>query len=385
MRRIALTLAVLTLVACEPTASEPAADSYDNTSSDTAPSDTAEPGCAALLSSSRDPATWANHPPEVVLLFPPAGATLLPSTAQTPTFLVSGRVLGDFAGGVEVNGEPAQVLGNAFHLRLADPGTPELIIDVVQLAADGAAVATVSRTVPIDSTGATPYPLSVVPTPFFPPVDRATLRDLVARDCTPHVSLYVTADDNEWAGELETLEAHGVEPVSYLTKGTRTAVATREAFLALSDEVLDELGVLWLGAPVPEQKYSDTYFDFSTLKDIDLSQLAPGDSIAGVPVVTLGGISLWPTWSQASEALIEDAAVWTSKQSDQYFQAILELDELRWLLQDPLVTWLEHVYADCPDCEGCPCDTSPCATAGPLCPALFGEGASCDVDVCSVP
>jgi hypothetical protein len=163
------------------------------------------------------------------------------------------------------------------------------------------------------------------------------------------------------------------------------AIGSREAVLALDSGLLADAQVTWMGIRVPEHKYYGTYFNWSQYTDTSLSTLALGDSIAGVPAVVLGGVPLWPTWSPISQTLISDHAVWTSPMSDEYMHAILELGELRWLLQEPLIGWVEEMSVDCPACKGCECDMSPCATRTPLCTELFGADILCEEDACVAP
>lgn len=137
-------------------------------------------------------------------------------------------------------------------------------------------------------------------------------------------------------------------------------------------------GIAWLGPVVPEMKYFAGFMEYLGLRSLDTIQL--GDSIIDVPFLTILASS--PRNFSASQR----ASRWTSEVSDEMLHAVVDPSEVRWLTQEPSVAHVDHtslIYCD--DCEGCVCDTSVCAGAGPLiCNALFGREAMCDLDACTL-
>jgi len=333
------------------------------------------PGCRPLFAASRDPELYVHHDDGIVLLYPEEGMRL--GTADA--YLVGGRAFGDFSGGIEVNGMPAMVTGNGFHRAVPDTGGETLEVSIVARGSDGNVTATLQRSVTIDS--AVNYANGVTLTwhAFLPINSVDTFRNLLKESCSERL-IFLLWHSKTPSSDMQTaIRDKGLINLGYLHKA-RIVVADRNVVASLTDQFLEDAGILWMGPMVPQMKYHLGVFD--GLTDVDLDTLQLGQSIAGVPAVTFGGSPETADDVATLVGLLEEHAVWHESMSDTSVRAVLELEELHWFLQEPLVQFMERITPDCPDCEGCFCDTSACATVGVICPILFGDEAICRDESC---
>lgn len=334
--------------------------------------------CRPIFAAARDPALYVHHDDQMVLLFPEEGMRL----GSGATYLVAGRAFGDFSGGIEVNGEPAQVTGNGFHRAVPDQGDEVLDILVVARGADGEVTSTAQRSVVIDPEVDYGNGVALTWHVFRPMTTVETFRDLLKASCVERLIFLMWHAKTPSSDMQEEIRNKGLLILGYLQK-SRIVVADRQTVLSLTDQFIEDAGILWMGPLVPQMKYHEGVFD--GLTDVDLDTLQLGQSIAGVPAVTFGGSSETLADAAALVSLMDDHAVWQHSMSDTFVNVVLELHEMRWMLEEPLVQYVERMTPTCPGCEGCPCDTSACATAGVICPVLFGEEAVCQSESCVIP
>ena len=150
--------------------------------------------------------------------------------------------------------------------------------------------------------------------------------------------------------------------------------------LALTPEFMEQASILWLGPMVPEMKYIPSTFE--GLVDIDVETLSLGDSLAGMPAVVFGGS---PVTSQDVQTLLDrldQYAITHSPISDTFVESIVELSQMKWLLLEELVQWVEPKGVECIEMEGFECDDSVCDMVGEVCPIIFGNAAYCSEEAC---
>lgn len=336
------------------------------------------PGCRPLFEAAGNPDRYVQLENGIVLLYPEEGMRL--GTAEG--YLVEGRAFGDFSGGIEINGVPAEVVGNGFHRTVPDPGVETLDIDIVARGSDGKVTASLQRSVSIDTTVNYSNGVALTWHAFRPATSLDTFRDLLKGSCAERLIFLLWHSKTPSSEMQAAIREKGLFNLGFLHRA-RIVVADRDAIMSLTDQFLDDAGILWMGPLVSQMKYHLGLFD--GLTDIDLDTLQLGQSIAGVPAVTFGGSPETADDVAALVGLMEDHAVWHQSMSDEFVRAVLELEALHWILQEPLVQYVESITPQCPDCEGCFCDTSACATAGVICPVLFGEDAICRNESCELP
>jgi len=348
----------------------------DGSSAETTPP--VPPGCKPLFMAARNADQYVHHDDEIVLMHPQEGMAL----GDAEVYLVAGRALGDFSGGIEINGEQAAVLGNAFHTSVPAPEGDTLDVTVVARGGDGEVTSTVQRSVAIEPDLSYNDGVGLTWHQYRPPVETDSFRDLLEASCADRLVFLLWHLETPSSQMQEEIAKKGLVNLSYLHRA-RIVVADRDTVLSLTDEFLEDAGILWMGPLLPQMKYHLGFFD--GLTDVDLDTLELGQSIAGVPAVTLLHSSGTTADVQEAQGLIEAVAVWHDPMSDESVHAVLELGELSWMLHEPLIQYVEKITPSCPDCEGCPCDTSACATAGVICPVLFGEGVTCANNCCVAP